>query len=227
MITLEPLDRAGVAWANAKVAEFHYLHTPVDSRSSVEGYGVLLPGIGRVGVLLFGRPEATCCYPWYGSVADVETGRAEVTRWQVLNLARVYFDPLVQKDGFLYSPEHLPGFYDRKGWWNSSLASTAIKLAAERIRVDYLLRRPPCFLNEPYQLKWILSYCDPRYHKGTLYYASGFERWERDTKDGKLVFRMPLPPLTAEEDAAVREASLHNPRSIAYRARRAQMSFSI
>jgi hypothetical protein len=83
-------------WAQAMVTQYHYLRRPVDPRTMTEGYQVRLPEIGPVGVLLFGRPEATRCYPWYGGLDDVRTGRAEVTRWQVLNLSRVWLDPLVQ-----------------------------------------------------------------------------------------------------------------------------------
>ena len=74
MITLRPLDRAGVRWAQETVTASHYLRAPVDLRCSVE-----VGELGRVGLLLFGRPEATRCAAWYGGVDDVETGRCEVT----------------------------------------------------------------------------------------------------------------------------------------------------
>lgn len=47
MIRLELLDRAGIAWAQDVVTKHHYLHRPVDSRVSLEGYRVMLAGIGR------------------------------------------------------------------------------------------------------------------------------------------------------------------------------------
>jgi len=36
------------------------------------------------------------------------------------------------------------------------------------------LAYPPCFLEQPYQLRVCLSYCDTRVHQGTIYRASGF-----------------------------------------------------
>jgi hypothetical protein len=222
VITLRALDRDGLAHAQQLVTRHHYLHKPIDARCSVEGYGVRVGHTteAQVGVLLLGRPQATRCYPWYGSVEDVAFGRAVVTRWQVLNLARVYFDPLVQSGGPFCKPILLPGFVDRRGNWRSALGSTVLRALADRVVVDYLLQRPPCFLEEPYQLRWLLSYCDTRLHRGVLYRAAGFELY-RTNEDGIQTWRLPLRPLTADEDARVRAAALSHPRSIAYRAARA------
>lgn len=221
---LEQLDKAGLAEAQALVTKHHYLGKPVDARCSVEGYGVHLLRV-RAGVLLLGRPQATACYPWYGSVADVASGRAEVTRWQVLNLARVYFEPFVQPGGGLYSPQYLPGFVDRRGVFRSTLGSWAIAALADRVVLDYLVARPPCFLEEPYELLWLLSYCDTRLHRGALYRAAGFELY-RTNADGVQTWRRPLRPLWPDEDREVRAAAACSPRSIEHRARRAQLSLA-
>lgn len=45
MITLTPLDRSGIQWAQQMVVRYHYLHRPVDARTTVEGYGVHLPDL--------------------------------------------------------------------------------------------------------------------------------------------------------------------------------------
>lgn len=101
MITLHLLDRIGIKDAQATVKKCHYLHRPVDSRCSVEGYSVHLDMIaGIAGYLIFGRPEATRCCDWYGGVDDAQAGRVEVTRWQVLNLARVWISPALQPGGW-------------------------------------------------------------------------------------------------------------------------------
>lgn len=226
MLTLQPLTRTGLADAQRIVTEQHYLRRPVDARTMPEGYGVWLANVGQVGVLLFGRPEATRCYPWYGSIDNVRSGRAEVTRWQVLNLSRVWLDPRVQFDGALYGPELLPGYRDRTGAWRSTLASSVIRLALERVRVDYLLRRPPCFLDEPYELRYLMSYCDTRLHRGTIYAAGGFELY-RTNSWGIQTWRIPLPALTTQEDAAIRRASETNARSIRFRDRRAQLALEL
>lgn len=219
---LRPLGRDEVDAAQRLVVREHYLHKRVDPRCSVEGYAVHT--VGRfVGVLLLGRPQATACYPWYGSVSDVATGRASVTRWQVLNLARVYFDPCVQPGGALHCPGAIPGFHDRRGLWRSTLGSSAIEALADRVVLDYLLARPPCFLEEPYELRWLLSYCDTRLHRGALYVAAGFEL-VRTNENGVQTWRLPLRPLTSEEDASVRSAAALSARSIEYRRRRALLS---
>lgn len=218
--TLSILDRTGVAIAQQLVTAHHYLHKPVDARCSVEAYRVLL-GHHGVGVFVLGRPQATACYPWYGSVGDVESGRASCTRWQVLNLARVYFNPCVQPHGVCHRQESCPGFIDRRGDFRSTLGSTAIAALADRVVLDYLVARPPCFLDEPYELRWLLSYCDTRIHRGALYRAAGFELF-RTNAAGVQTWRLPLRPLRADEDLRVREASAINARSIEYRRRRAE-----
>lgn len=222
---LQQLTRAEVEEAQVLVAREHYLRKRVDPRCSVEGYAVGLAGMA-VGVLLLGRPQATACYPWYGSVSDVAGGRAEVTRWQVLNLARVYFDPCVQPGGFLYGPAFTPGFHDRRGVWRSTLASATLAALAERVVLDYLVARPPCFLDEPYELRWLLSYCDTRLHRGVIYRAAGFELWRTNAR-GIQTWRLPLRKLTLSEAARVVDASRCSPRSQGYRARRAQGTLAL
>lgn len=224
-VALSALSRPQLAEAQDLVARRHYLGKPVDPRCSIEGYGVLVGG-RPVGVFILGRPQATACYPWYGSVEDVLSGRASCTRWQVLNLARVYFDPGVQPGGALHQPGALPGFVDRRGVFRSTLGSVAITLLAERVVVDYLVARPPCFLDEPYELRWLLSYCDTRLHRGALYRASGFEL-ARTNPAGVHTWRLPLRALTAGEHTTIHAAAARSPRSIAYRARRAQLVLGV
>jgi hypothetical protein len=212
-------------WIWSKMEQDHYLHTMPDYRTSYEVFGGYLPGFDNLmaAALIFGRPEATRCGDWYGGVEDVGAGRCEVTRWQVLNLSRVRVDPVFQAGGSYYHPEILPGFTDRRGTWRSTLASEAIRAAVERIGYEYLLRRPPCFLDEPYEIRWLLSYCDTHLHKGTIYRAAGFELY-RTNKRGIQTWRIRLPGLSPQEDQMIRAASLSNPRSIRYRAERAQLS---
>lgn len=222
VIDLMAMDPDGIRWAQQVVAEQHYLHSPVDVRCSVEGYKVFIGDIGCRGILLFGRPQATRCSDWYGSVDDVECGRCEVTRWQVLNLARVWLDPVVQVRGEYCRPDVIPGFVDRRGVFRSTLASTVLKTAIERIGYDYLVQRPPVFLDEPYEIKWLLSYCDTKLHKGTIYQAAGFERY-RINSDGIETWRIRLPALGEEQDNMVRYYSERDSRAQRYRAERAQL----
>lgn len=221
-MTLEPLDRDGMVWAQDTVWRRHYLHAGVDPRCSPVGYAVRLGALGRVGLLIVGRPEATRCYPWYGSVGDVTTGRCAVTRWQVLNLSRVWFCPSVQPGGDYHHPRHLPGFIDRRGVFRSTLASAAIRLLTRRVGVEYLLRRPPVYLDEPYEVRWLLSYCDPEYHRGALYQASRFGLY-RTNRRGLQTWRRQLPRLTRNQHAAIVRASAASPRARRFRAARASV----
>lgn len=222
MVHLQQLDQtSGVYWAQLTVTAHHYLRKPVDMRAAVEGYEVLVDGVGgRAGALLVCRPQATRCGTWYGDVADVAAGRCEVTRWQVLNLARVWLDPVVQYHGNGYRPELLPGYIDRQGQWRSTLASEVLHQVVQRVGYDYLMSRPPVFPDEPYEVRWLLSYCDTKLHKGTIYRAAGFERYSIN-KDGIETWRIQLPALTAAQHAEVLKRAEQHPRSRAYRARRA------
>lgn len=208
--------------AQAIVVENHYLHTPVDSRCSIEGYWLMNEcGDARMGLMLFGRPQATRCADWYGSVDDVIAGRCEVTRWQVLNLARVFLHPQYQSGGDMCWRG--PGFVDRKGVWRSKLASAMLRMAVERIGYDYLVLRPPVFLDEPYQIEWLLSYCDTKLHKGTIYKAAGFDLYKTND-DGIQTWRIRLPALTDGQREVIRNMSRIDPRAKAFRARRAQLT---
>lgn len=220
IVTLEHLDAEGMRWAQDTVWRKHFLHATVDPRCSPEGWAVRLGALGRVGLLIVGRPEATRCYPWYGSVEDVATGRAVVTRWQVLNLARVWFSPLVQPGGECHGSRYLPGFIDRRGVFRSTLASTAIALMARQVGVAYLLRRPPVYLDEPYEIRWLLSYCDPDYHRGAIYRAARFDL-HRINGRGLQTWRRQLPRLTPNHHAAIARASQRSERARRFRAARA------
>ncbi|MEW5927811.1 MAG: hypothetical protein AB1941_10015 [Gemmatimonadota bacterium] len=220
---------ASFAGAQTVVGAFHYLQKPVDPRAMPEAWGIYLsstvPG-ELAGYLVVGRPEATRCYPWYGSIDDVGSGRASCTRWQVLNLARVYIFPRFQQGGVYHWPELLPGFTDRRGRWRSALGSAALRALTAVVGAQYLLRRPPCFLEEPYEVRWLLSYCDTRIHRGALYAGAGWELY-RTNAEGVQTWRTPLPALAPDEDAAVRAAAAVHPRSRLHRERRSQLALEV
>lgn len=217
-------DRAGLAAAQEAVAKHHYLHAPVDARCSPVAYLVTLAQERVVGCLIFGRPEATRCYTGnltYGSQADVERERAAFDRWEVLNLARVWFDPRVQRGGHWYRPDLLPGFRDRRGQWRSSLASWCIETALALVGYDYLTQRPPVFPDEPYEIRAVLSYCDTRLHKGTIYEAAGFTLARRNEAGIETWFTQNVAPLSRYEHDQIRKAAWQSPRGIHLRAHRA------
>lgn len=209
-------------WLQTQVIDHHYLHTPVDSRCSPMGYVVTIHD-QMVGGLLVGRPEATRCYQGdltYGSIRDVQDGRAHYDRWEILNLARVWMSPLIQPGGAWHTPDHLPGFVDRRGVFRSTVTSMAIHQMLERVNRDYLLFKPPVFLDQPYAIRVVLSYCDTRIHRGTIYQAAGF--WCARTNERGIAtwYTDKVAPLTPADHAAIHRASQQSLRSQRIRAQR-------
>ncbi len=202
-LLLQFADKVGIAWAQEQVARFHYLKKPIDVRCSVQGYIILLD-LRRVGCLLFGRPEAQRCNGWYGSVEDVLSGKCRITRWQILNLARVWLDPIIQRGGEHYIP---------------NAATQMIAHALQRISFDYLMAKPPVFLDEPYEITECLSYCDTRVHQGTLYKASNFQLM-RENRQGIQTYSRPLRRLTHAEKRQIVEKACRSPRYAAFQAKR-------
>lgn len=207
-LTLQLADGRGLAWAQQMVSQYHYLHTPVDTRCSPVAYLVQLDG-NRVGCLIFGRPEATRAYGWYGSVEDTQRPLSDpkycpLTRWQVLNLARIWIAPEIQHEGKRYI---------------ANTATYVIGQALRRIVWEFLLVRPPVWCDEPYELRQILSYCDSAIHQGTLYRASNF-RLVRTNKRGIQTYARDLRRLTHMEHAAIRNASQMDERARRLRSER-------
>lgn len=224
MIAIYPAvpGTSAFAWCQQQVKHHHYLHAPVDPRCRPFAYVVGVDPIRPIGCLIFGRPESTRCYTGgltYGSQDDVHSRRAAFDRWEIINLARVWLSPHVQPGGSLYGAADLPGFTDRHGRWRSTLASTAIDMALHRVRFDYLLHYPPCFVEAPYQLRAVLSYCDTNLHRGVIYRASGFSLARRNDR-GIETWWKPLPALDSVQDALIRRQSSYDQRAIHFRARR-------
>jgi hypothetical protein len=233
-ITLDLVtDRADVAWAQERIAAEHYLHTPVDSRCRPLIYlahhqatwgAAAAAGPRAIAILIFGRPEATRCYVGglaYGSQADVQAGRAQFDRWEILNLARVWVHPYFQAGGLYCSPDDgLPGYTDRRGVWRSTLASSLIAEALARVGYDYLAQHPPVDCAYPYQIRACLSYCDRKLHKGTIYRASGFTLARTNTAGIETWYTTAAHALSAEQDADIRRRAEQAPRSRRIRAER-------
>jgi len=193
------------AWCEEQWIEHHYLHSRIDPRCRPIVYIVLVDGERR-GALGFGRPESTRCNGWYGSVEDVQAGRARLTRWEIINLARVWLDPRIQAGG----SEEI-----------HNAATQAISLALKRVVVDYLITHPPCFLEEPYALRECISYCDSSTHRGVLYRAANF-RLMRTNERGLQTYMRPLRGLQPHEHRLIHRASDHDERARYHRARRMQ-----
>lgn len=140
-LTIRLADKSTLRWAQEQVIAHHYLHKPVDVRCSILAYIAMLDG-ERVGCLMFGRPEATRCYPWYGSVVDVASGRAHRSRWEIINLARVWLHPDIQRDGQHFIPNAADAV-PRK--WNNSDSWRSHETLLSRGHCDLLApSRTPC-----------------------------------------------------------------------------------
>jgi hypothetical protein len=209
-IRLTLADREGLRWAQTQVTRFHYLHRPVDVRCRPLAYLVLFES-EPMGCLIFGRPEATRVTGWYGSVQDVQAGRCRLTRWEVLNLARVWLHPTLQTGGRWYVP---------------NAASWTIGQAARRVSFEYLMYCPPVWLEEPYEIREVLSYCDTRVHQGTLYRAAGFRLVRTNTR-GIATYARPLRRLTPAQHAEIARRSQGDVRARRLRAARTVVQASL
>ena len=211
-LNIQPAGRDGLAWAQRQVTEHHYLHAPVDSRCSPYAYIVWL-GDRRVGCIIYGRPQATSCYQGkltYGSTQDVLEHRSRFDRWEILNMARVWLDPVIQKGG----ENHIP-----------RAASFAIRETLKRVGYDYLQAHPPVDCTFPYQIRCVLSYCDTRIHTGWIYMVSRF-KLARTNEDGIQTWMKLVPGLNPEEDMHIRRLSEQSPRSKRIRSQRRQTAFN-
>ncbi len=189
-------DQQGLRWAQQQVTAHHYLHHPVDVRARPLAYVIVLAD-EPVGCLIFGRPESTRCTGWYGSVEDVQASRCPLTRWQILNLARVWLDPRVQMGG---------------DWYIPNAASRMLAQALRRVGYDYLMHWPVVWMDEPYEIREVLSYCDTSKHRGTLYRACNFVL-RRVNARGIETYVRPLRRLTHAERAEIARASRACPRA--------------
>lgn len=213
MLTIIPATGAVLGWCRDCVERGHYLRSAPDVRSRPFCNAVRL-GCHYVGCLWFGRTQSTSCYRGlltYGDADDVRTGRAAYDRWEVVNLARVWLSPDVQPGGPLCGPG-LPGFTDRKGVFRSTLASAAIAMATARVGLDYLLAHPPVWVEQPYAIRVVMSYCDTRLHRGVIYRAANFALARTNADGVQTWYTTAVAPLTAEQDARVRLASERCPR---------------
>jgi hypothetical protein len=182
MLQLLVADKVGLQWAQEQVIAHHYLHKPVDVRCSPLAYLISYQE-KPVGCLIYGRPESQKVNDWYGSVGDILTGKCYLSRWQILNLARVWLHPSIQQNG-----EH----------YIANAATWVIAQSLRRVVYDYLIEKPPVWIEEPYEIREVLSYCDTRIHHGTLYKASNFQL-RRANKKGIETYARTVRRLTHAE----------------------------
>lgn len=165
VLKIELGDRSDLAWAQETVARHHYLHRPVDHRARPMVYVVRNNDL-RVGLLMLGIPHATRCVGWWGYAGLP-------TQWQVVDLCRIWLNPDLQRGGFWCRPGVVPGFLDRRGVWQPAAATWALREVLRRVQTDRVRMWPPVFPDQPYHIRLVISYHDPRFHQGTIYRHSG------------------------------------------------------
>jgi hypothetical protein len=210
MIRVAVLDKPGIAWAREMCIRYHYLHTPPDNRGGPRYYGIYLGEQSNlVGCLVVTRPEATRTRGFWAParLRARFPARYPYSNWEIANLARVWIDPAAQDGGRLCVPGRVPGFQDRRGRFRSTLASAAILALLDTFQSDYLLAKPPPFLDQPWAIRWLVSYCDTTRHRGTIYRSAGFDLFR--TVGALQLWRIPVPPLAPAQVAAVELASRH------------------
>ncbi len=79
-------------------------------------------------------------------------------------------------------------------------------------------------MSEPYQIREVLSYCDARRHKGTLYRAARF-RLVRTNAAGIETYARPVRPLTQAEQEIIALRSQHDSRCRKLREARRAMRY--
>lgn len=164
-LTITLGDQADLAWAQKTVTRSHYLHQAVDQRARPMVYTVVWKEM-RIGLVILGIPHATRCGGWWGYPGLP-------TQWQVVDLCRIWIDSDFQKGGAMCTPEHVPGYVDRKGAFRSTTATWAIAEVLRRVQADRVRRWPPVYPDQPYHIRLAISYHDPYFHRGTIYRQAG------------------------------------------------------
>src|SRR6185369_11858882 len=117
------LEEKSYKWLDEMCVQHHYMHRAIHQRST--HFGWALSWNGDV-LRPDGRPNGFLVYSSiHFTKMRGEFGYEDLpTKWQVLHMARLWIHPDFQAGGVLFSPDILPGFFDRKGAFRSTLAST-------------------------------------------------------------------------------------------------------
>jgi len=160
--------------------EFHYLHRWPDARALPFGYHLQYGDSDRApddrlwGMVVFKKPQHHQQRGLFG-YAGLPTD------WQVLDLARVWVHPSLQR---------------KEGGHSLCIFSQMVSRAIRRVQWDWLEHHPPRYPDLPYHIEVIISYCDLAHHDGKAYRASGFT-WNGYSQDHtkEVYFRRLSAPL--------------------------------
>lgn len=140
------------------VVDHHYLHRWPDARSLPFAYRLLVGDSDTApdglpwGVVVFKKPQHHKQRGLFGY-----TGLP--TAWQVLDMARVWVHPLLQR---------------KEGGHSLCVFSRMVSQCLRRVQADWLIHHPPRFPDQPYHVEVVISYCDLDHHDGTAYRACSF-----------------------------------------------------
>lgn len=157
----------------------HYLHRWPDARSLPFGYYLqcgdepFAPDGRLWGLVVLKKPQHHQQRRLFG-YGDLPTA------WQVLDLARVWVHPALQRR--------------RDDGQALCIFSQMVGKVLRRVQQDWLEHHPPRYPDLPYHIEVIISYCDLNHHDGTAYRASGFQ-WNGYSADrSKEVYYRRLKP---------------------------------
>jgi hypothetical protein len=158
----------------------HYLHRWPDARSLPFGYYLEIDGQcnapdGRLlGVVVMKKPQHHQHRHLFG-YPNLPTA------WQVLDLARVWVHPSLQR---------------KENGHSLCIFSQMVSRVLRRVQADWLIHHPPRYPDQPYHIEVIISYCDLNHHDGKAYRASGFQ-WNgySGDKTKEIYFRKLRPPM--------------------------------
>lgn len=161
------------------VIERHYLKRWPDARSLPFGYRLLVDGAETTadgelwGAVVFKKPQHHKQRGLFG-YANMPTA------WQVLDLARVWLNPQLQR---------------KENGHALCAFSQMVGLCLRHVQADWLIHHPPRYPDQPYHIEIVISYCDRNHHDGTAYRACSF-KWAGYTSDQtkELYYRTLRPP---------------------------------
>jgi len=227
-------DKKDLDWALEMFKLHHYMKRVPHPKSDLLVYIIRRVKDGaRVGCILYNRMQCSRVRGWFGSLEEVNAGACPYTQWEMINLARVWLSPMIQRPypvdedaaqavpcgpvpQFLFAPEEpMPEYVHHA-------ASQVILESLDRVAVDYLKRFPPPFPGEPWRLRQCVSYCDTKLFNCAIYQASRF-RAVRENKQGIRTYVHGLRDLLPHEVDEIMEASRTNARC---RRRRAARKFA-
>lgn len=138
-------------WLNEMAVRHHYMHRPVHVKAHPFGWAVEFDG------QLYQPDGAPSGFIMFASVHFTklkgEFGYEGLpTKWQVLCLSRLWLHDNLPKNS----------------------ESCTVGRALRQVQRRWLEVHPPRFPDEPYHVLKVISYCELRYHLGTIYKATNF-----------------------------------------------------